>query len=119
MLVVALFLVGIVCGVFLGARLKAPQIWGAGFVVGGIAGLAVGVEIIIGGVYGRKGGKGESARGDKVSPGMRGNVGRLYRSEWEALFPVLQVRGTNVRSGRERDGVGKGGFWGGAGKGGF
>lgn len=98
MLTMALFLIGIVSGVLIGGRLKNAQIFGAGFVAGGVAGLAVAGKIAWEVLYGKRGG------GNTLSNWLRGENRPSIGQERKALLPVLQVQRANIYPGRKRNG---------------
>lgn len=95
-------MIGVVVGLVIGARLKSPQIWGAGFVAGAFAGMALASRALMGvfNVGGRRNDKGAIGRkGQMLSwlwdrlQGQRGQKQKIIRS-------MPGVRGANVHSGR-------------------
>ena len=108
MITMAFFLIGIFIGVFIGGRLKSPYIFGAGFVAGGIAGLAVAAKTTWGVFYARG-----DRRESKVLPRMwirheseDRQKGEVVHELSELLYADLRKRRGGYRAGPGQNGQG-------------
>lgn len=103
-MVLSLFflLIGVGGGLVIGARLRSPQIWGAGFVAGAFAGMALTGRILMGVLYGRCRRSGQGGGGGKGQVLVRlwDRLQNQRGSEEKAIRSVSGVRRSVVRERR-------------------